>query len=113
MWSKLILIQLVIGISLPIFSQTTISGYVRDSSTKEPITITTVYWEQENLQTLTNENGFFILQLPPTVEKEITLHFASYSYETKKVSFPLTKDTIINIVLQATNERMLEEIKIK
>lgn len=92
-----------------IFSQgNTVSGFVIDSKTKEPLIGVNVY-NTKNLQgTTTNQFGFYSYRFGK--EKELNLRFSFVGYQIKEINIALQSDSLINVLLNAGE--MLNEVEI-
>lgn len=79
----------------------TISGYVTDGASSETLIGANVLDSRQRVGTATNPFGFYTLTLP---EGDAELSFSYLGYETRHSSFPLNKDTVLNIRLNTNNE---------
>jgi hypothetical protein len=79
------------GASLAQDSAGTVSGFVRDSSTGEPLIAATVIVVDQPLGTITNESGYYVLPRVPT--GEITLAFTYIGFAQLLRSMTITTDT--------------------
>lgn len=79
----------------------TISGYVTDGASSETLIGANVLESRQHVGTATNPYGFYTLTLP---EGDSELIFSYLGYETQHNSFPLNKDTVLNIRLNGNNE---------
>ena len=79
----------------------TISGYVTDGASSETLIGANVLESRQRVGTATNPFGFYTLTLP---EGDTELSFSYLGYETRHSSFPLNKDTVLNIRLNGDNE---------
>lgn len=79
----------------------TISGYVTDGASSETLIGANVLERRQHVGTATNPFGFYTLTLP---EGNAELSFSYLGYETRHSSFPLKKDTVLNISLSSDNE---------
>lgn len=79
----------------------TISGYVTDGASSETLIGANVLEKRQRVGTATNPFGFYTLTLP---EGDAELSFSYLGYETRHSSFPLNKDTVLNIRLDSNNE---------
>lgn len=85
----------------------TISGYITDKDTGEPLISASVFDTQSLKGTAGNNYGFYSLTLP---KGEVSLNYSYIGYPTESVSFFLQKDTVIHIRLSLQN--MLEEVTV-
>ena len=85
------------------FSQNQIiSGYVRDSETKEVLIGATIYETRNGVGCQTNSYGFYSL---PASKGRKVITYSFVGYEKVTIDFELTKDTMILVNLKpATNE---------
>ena len=74
----------------------TISGFVRDSVSYENLISATVQDMHSGRGTVTNNYGFYSITLPPG---EVVLRASFVGYDTKVVSFFLSRDTLIDLPL--------------
>lgn len=79
----------------------TISGYITDGASSETLIGANVLERRQRLGTATNPFGFYTLTLP---EGDAELSFSYLGYETRHSSFPLNKDTVLNVSLKSNNE---------
>ena len=79
----------------------TISGYVTDGASSETLIGANILDSRQRVGTATNPFGFYTLTLP---EGDAELIFSYLGYETRHSSFPLNKDTVLNIRLDSNNE---------
>lgn len=78
----------------------TISGYVEDEETGEPLIGANIYDPDSQLGTSTNEYGFFSLTLYEAINIELDVSFLGY--QLKKEQLKLKKDLQVNIQLAAS-----------
>ena len=103
---KILFTIVLIVIYTNTFSQQhTISGYVEDANTGEKLINANVFSSQIYKGTVTNNYGFYSLTLQ---SKKVRLNFSYIGYQTISKEISLTKDTIINILLEQNTE--LEEV---
>ena len=89
--------------------EATINGLVKDATTNQPIPNSTVYVESTNLNTATNEEGFYQLTIPSN--KSITVVFTRLDYESKSFNIPpLATGTIKTIEVALT--AMLSDVEV-
>ncbi|HNW52263.1 MAG TPA: TonB-dependent receptor [Prolixibacteraceae bacterium] len=85
----------------------TISGYVIDSKSKEPIIGANIYQPKEQKGTTSNSFGFYSINVSKG-ETEIRASFVGYSAFQLKTS--ITKDTVITILLE--EGKMIDEVSV-
>ena len=101
-------IIIVIAFSLNIFSQNqTISGYIKDENTKEPVPFANVWIKGTLYGIQADINGYFSFLSPKTD----ILCISSVGYFTKEIS--LNKELTNLDILLIEDVKMLEEITIK
>ena len=96
---------------LPLVSFTqnfTISGYIEDGATGEKLLGANVYNTETYQGATTNNYGFYSFTQG---YGEMLIRYSYVGYQTKKISFNLLNDTIINISLQPSIE--LEEVVVE
>ena len=74
----------------------TISGYLRDASSGEPLISANVFDARSASGTVTNTYGFYSLTLP---KDSVELSFSYIGYETQNQSFYLSEDKTLNVEL--------------
>lgn len=79
----------------------TISGYVTDGASSETLIGANILESRQLVGTATNPFGFYTLTLP---EGDAELSFSYLGYETWHSSFPLHKDTVLNVRLNGNNQ---------
>lgn len=104
----LLLIFASLGAVLSAQNNYAISGYVRDASSGEELIGSTIYVEEIQDGTATNEYGFYSLTL---AEGTYKIRFSYIGYQTQYVSVKLNKDMQYNLDLLSGEE--LEEVVIK
>ncbi|WKN43987.1 TonB-dependent receptor [Tunicatimonas pelagia] len=102
---------------LPVFYSTfslaqsyTLSGYVRDAQTGEPLIQATVISSTHG-GTTTNRYGYYSLTIPgveTSAADSLQLRFSYVGYAPQTLRLPLQEDIIINVELTASN--LLEEV---
>ncbi len=94
-------------ISLPVFSQLSISGTVTDLKSNKPLTNVEIYDEGSGKSYRTNDKGFFqITNLPP---KSYNLFFFSLGYEIKSRVLELNSEDIkLNVRLNKLSGELSE-----
>jgi hypothetical protein len=85
----------------------TISGYITDGDTGEPLISASVFDTQSLKGTAGNNYGFYSLTLP---QGEVSLNYSYIGYKTEIRRFFLQGDTVIHIRLSPQN--MLDEITV-
>lgn len=85
----------------------TISGYIKDASNGENLIGANIYDTENHAGVNTNTYGFYSLTLP---SGSVELLYSYVGYGTKKLSFMLKKDTIINI--EMVDNALLDEVVI-
>jgi hypothetical protein len=78
-----------------------ISGYVKDSTSYEALIGATIYSNETQKSTDTNNFGYFRISLP---ENTSSLMFSYVGYKPQQVFFKITKDTLINIYMNTKND---------
>ncbi len=103
------IIYLLLAFVIPIISgaqTTTISGYVIESGTQEALINASVYSENDEVFTYTNDYGFFSLQFKSGITISLT---ASYvGYEDRMVEFVTSNDSTLNFSLNSFNLQTVE-----
>ncbi|MDO9274363.1 MAG: TonB-dependent receptor [Lutibacter sp.] len=97
-----------IGLSLVSHSQNKISGKITNFQ-NEPLFGVSVYIEELQKGTSTNENGFYELTNLPSNAIKMTVAFIGYKTETKIISF-LKKDISLDFILEEAVFKMDEVI---
>ena len=85
-----------------------VSGYVSATENNEKIVGVNVYQKGNTNGTVTNENGYYSLQLP---EGNAVVVYSFIGYKTQEKSIILKDNKKLNVALEA-NEEFLEEIKV-
>ncbi|GHT43796.1 TonB-dependent receptor [Bacteroidia bacterium] len=85
----------------------TISGYVRDSETKEVLISANVYETESEKGCFTNSYGFYSLTLPKGVK---TVHCSFLGYEQGVIDIDLAKDTTLQIYLNRSAKELSEVV---
>ena len=86
----------------------TISGFVRDSETREPLTGCTIYEPFQKKGVASNASGFYSLTF--TADKVVQLNISYIGYAEEILKLKLTNDTVIDIYL--TQDNTIKEITI-
>ena len=69
---------LIILFSSSIFAQFTVSGYVYDSSTKEPLLGVSIFYDGSTIGTITNDKGYFQLTTSGRMAGNLIFNFLGY-----------------------------------
>ncbi len=85
----------------------TISGYISDAKSGETLISASVYDSKTAKGSVSNSYGFYSLTLS---EGKANLRFSYVGYASQQVDFSLSKDTIMNIRLDTSNE--LKEVTV-
>lgn len=85
----------------------TISGFVREAGSAEPLIGVTIYAPAYKAGIITNHFGFYSITLP---SDSVALQFAYVGYQTQTQKLDLTRDTELNVNLLADNQ--LKEVEI-
>jgi len=85
----------------------TISGYMRDAASGEPLISANVFDSRSGLGTVTNTYGFYSLTLP---EDSISLSFSYIGYSTQELDFFLSEDKELNIELDGAVQLSTVEV---
>jgi hypothetical protein len=88
--------------------KTTISGYLRDASSGEPLISANIYDQHSDQGTVTNVFGFYSLTLR---SDSVDLNFSYIGYEPVNYIFLLEQDTTLNIDLDGAVQ--LEEVVVR
>jgi hypothetical protein len=75
---KLILQIFLLIFSSSLFSQFSVSGYVFDNTSKEPLLGVSIYYDGSTIGTVTNENGYFELSTSKRITGNLILDFLGY-----------------------------------
>ena len=78
--SFLLLFFLLLFYSVSI-AQISISGYVYDNTTKEPLEGVSVFFDGTSIGTISNENGFFELTTNKTISTSLVISYIGYKTE--------------------------------
>jgi outer membrane cobalamin receptor len=100
---RLLIFIFLIIINTTVFGQT-ISGYVLDEASGEPLISATIFEKNNQKGSTTNEYGFFSITLP---KGEVQLNISYVGYESIFYGFDLKKDTNLIFTLKTVN---LQEI---
>jgi CarboxypepD_reg-like domain/TonB dependent receptor/TonB-dependent Receptor Plug Domain len=96
MKKTVILLTTTFLLNIAAWSQNTISGYVYDTQSREPLIGATVFDSLTQTGTTANEFGYYRLSL----KKQAALRVSYVGYQTQVLSLPdIRKDTIVNILL--------------
>jgi len=91
----------------PVSRKFTISGYVTDGTSSETLIGANILESRQQQGTTTNPYGFYSITLPAG---ETELSFSYLGYTTRQYRLELSKDTLINVLMQDNNQ--LEEVVI-
>lgn len=91
----------------PVSRKFTISGYVTDGTSSETLIGANILESRQQQGTTTNPYGFYSITLPAG---ETELSFSYLGYTTRQYKLELSKDTLINVLMQDNNQ--LEEVVI-
>jgi outer membrane receptor for ferrienterochelin and colicin len=83
----------------------TVSGYVRDTETKEVLIGSSVYAIENKKGCTTNDYGFYSLTLP---SGNRIIRYSSLGYANMEISIDLTRDTVIQMYLTPVPEELTE-----
>jgi hypothetical protein len=105
-------LQLLLGLlALPLLGlaqKHTISGYLRDATSGEPLISANIYDRYSDQGTVTNVYGFYSLTLPAD---SVHINFSYIGYESAEHTFLLQQDTTLNIDLDGAVQ--LEEVVVR
>lgn len=104
---KVILLLFFFPVYLTPAQNRTISGYITDKETGEPLISASVFETLSLKGTSGNSYGFYSLTLPAG---NVSLNYSYIGYQTENRSFTLQNDTVIHLLLSSQN--MLEEITV-
>ena len=97
MKQKITLLSLFLIVYTSITAQNTLSGYIYDAKSREPLIGATIFDSLSQTGTTANEFGYYRLSLK---KGQIGLRVSYVGYETQRVSLSdMQKDTLINILL--------------
>ena len=91
----------------PVSRKFTISGYVTDGTSSETLIGANILESRQQQGTTTNPYGFYSITL---TAGETELSFSYLGYTTRQYKLELSKDTLINVLMQDNNQ--LEEVVI-
>jgi CarboxypepD_reg-like domain/TonB-dependent Receptor Plug Domain len=86
----------------------TISGYVKDASTKEALIGATVVSANARTGTSTNQYGFYSLTVPATDTVELVISYTGYSIQAKKIT--AKTDLRLFVLLEPSKENLKEVV---
>jgi hypothetical protein len=86
----------------------TISGYVKDASSKEALIGATVVSTNAGRGTSTNQYGFYSLSVPATDTVELIISYTSYTIQAKKIT--AKTDLRLVVLLEPSKENLKEVI---
>lgn len=102
------LLFLILFFPLSVFSRSyTISGYITDSQSGEPILSASVLDLKSGHGAISNSYGFYSLTL---AQDSVNLHYSYVGYDPVNESFILDSDTVLHINLSANN--VLQEVNV-
>jgi len=93
-------------------NEITISGYLRDLESGESLISANVYTYDQSSGTVSNEYGFYSFTIPKGLQR---LHYSYLGYNTNVQELSLTKDTVINVMLDPVillNEIIITDTRI-
>jgi len=106
---QLLLLLGLLALPLPGLAQKhTISGYLRDATSGEPLISANIYDRYSDQGTVTNVYGFYSLTLPAD---SVRINFSYIGYESVEHAFLLKQDTALNIDLDGAVQ--LEEVVVR
>ena len=87
-----------------VFSQetATISGFVRDDATGEPLAYTNVFIKESNIGSAANIDGYYVLANLPTGTKEVVASIIGYRMVTKEVTVQAGQELRLDFRLNRT-----------
>ena len=87
-----------------VFSQevATISGFVRDNASGEPLAYTNVYVKKSNTGSAANIDGYYVLANIPAGTKEVVASIIGYEMATKEVSIQAGQELRLDFRLKRT-----------
>lgn len=92
----ILLLQLSLITKILIAQTITLSGFVKDINSGEPLINATVFDKNENKGTLTNEYGYFMFTVS---KKKQNLSISYVGYKTQNLTLSAQKDTTLSILL--------------
>jgi iron complex outermembrane recepter protein len=102
-----------VTISITLFGQRTITGYVYDTETKEPLAGATIVVRSSHIGSATNANGYFSIQVP-TLTDSLEISFIGYDRQsivanTQKLAISLSPSVsnLQQIMVTANREAVL------
>lgn len=107
---QIIILTICFLYSTHVFPQqnTSLSGYVKDALSKEPLIGVTIQIENSNTATQTNHYGFFSIS---SKKQDFTLVFSMVGYQTKKINSRQINNNIE--VLLAEDTQLLDAVEVK
>ena len=107
---RLLLLLPAIFLSASTFAQTyTVSGYVRDGQSGEPLIQATVLHQATGQGVVTNRYGYYSLTL--SAADSLTLRFSYVGYAPQSQLLLLEQDAVLNVELAASN--LLDEVVVQ
>jgi hypothetical protein len=106
---KIFLLILVGSITITTLAQETftLSGYVKEAGSKELLLGVTIYTEDKSAGTVSNNFGYYALQLPVGTHT-LVYNFIGYQSVNKQVT--IAKDDVLNIDLVSANSEIGEVV---
>ncbi len=95
--------------SIPLFSQTTLTGKVIDGSTNEPLPFANIYFEKLGTGTSTNSDGEFRITVPESDQK-ITVSFVGY--KTEEINLPAGRLHDFLLIKLYSTDLLLQEVTV-
>ncbi len=85
----------------------TVSGFIKDKETGEPLIASTLYEENSSKGTAANNYGFYSLTIPGG---DVSFTYSYIGYQPERRTFHLSGDTVIHIAL--TMHNVLDEVTV-
>lgn len=106
---KIIILTTIMGYSLLSLAQSTytLSGYVKESGSKELLIGVTIYTEDKSGGTVSNDFGYYALQLPAGKH---TIYYSFIGYEPQVKEIEISDDRVQNIYLKSANSEISEVV---
>lgn len=83
---RLLLLFFLLLFSNRIHAQISISGYVLEQTTKQPLEGVSVFFDGTSIGTITNENGFFEISTEKTISASLVISYIGYKTQIFKSS---------------------------
>ena len=103
----LVVLALFVAQTLPAQQTYTLSGYVKEAGSKELLLGVTIYTEDKSAGTVSNNFGYYALQLPVGTHT-LVYNFIGYQSVNKLVT--IAKDDVLNIDLVSANSEIGEVV---